>query len=132
VEPIRRGIEGFLRGRYGYEGQQAFWVLLVPVLIGAILLVGWSLFGPLLTIPRLSTEELVARPGDYSSGIVAEPRLVPKPKTCSDYANERQILLDEQAGKLTKADKQWLDMDGDGRYCEERGVAWKGERSHTD
>jgi hypothetical protein len=46
------------------------------------------------------------------------------------YANERQILLDEQAGKLTKADKQWLDMDGDGRYCEERGVAWKGERAH--
>ena len=63
---------------------------------------------------------------------VDEPRYVPKPKTCSDYANERQILLDEQAGKLTKADKQWLDMDGDGRYCEERGVAWRGERSHTE
>jgi hypothetical protein len=132
VEPIRRAIEGFLRGRYGYEGQQAFWVLLVPVLLGAILLVGWSLFGPLLTTPRLSTDELVARPVDSSSGIVAEPRYVPKPQICSDYANERQILLDEQAGKLTKADKQWLDMDGDGRYCEERGVAWKGERTQAD
>jgi hypothetical protein len=33
-------------------------------------------------------------------------------------------LIDEQAGKLTKADKQWLDMDGDGRYCEEPGVEW--------
>jgi hypothetical protein len=55
------------------------------------------------------------------SDLVAEPRRVPKPKICSDYANEQQILLDEQAGKLTKADKQWLDMDGDGRYCEERG-----------
>jgi hypothetical protein len=61
-----------------------------------------------------------------------EPRRVPKPKTCSDYANERQILLDEQAGKLTKADKQWLDMDDDGRYCEERGVAWKGERTQAE
>jgi hypothetical protein len=63
---------------------------------------------------------------------VAEPRRVPKPKICSDYANERQILIDERAGKLTKSDKQWLDMDGDGRYCEERGVAWKGERSHAE
>jgi predicted small secreted protein len=68
-----------------------------------------------------------ARGGGYD--YEAEPRRVPKPKICSDYANERQILLDEQAGKLTKADKQWLDMDGDGRYCEERGVAWKGERT---
>ena len=61
--------------------------------------------------------------GEASTGYdyVAEPRRVPEPKICSDYANERQILLDEQAGRLTKADKQWLDMDGDGRYCEERG-----------
>jgi hypothetical protein len=66
------------------------------------------------------------------SDYVAEPRRVPKPKICSDYANERQILLDEQAGKLTKADKQWLDMDSDGRYCEERGVEWKGERSQAE
>jgi hypothetical protein len=63
---------------------------------------------------------------------VAEPRRVPEPKTCSDYANARQILSDERAGKLTKSDKQWLDMDGDGRYCEERGVAWKGERSQAE
>jgi hypothetical protein len=51
-----------------------------------------------------------ARRGDYSYananahesfGIVAEPRYVPKPKTCIDYANERQILLDEQADKLS-------------------------------
>jgi hypothetical protein len=62
----------------------------------------------------------------------AEPRLVPKPKTCSDYANAHEILIDERAGKLTKADKQWLDMDGDGRYCEERGVAWKGERTQAE
>jgi type IV pilus biogenesis protein CpaD/CtpE len=65
------------------------------------------------------------------SDYVAEPRRVPKPKQCSDYANEPQILLDEQAGRLTKADKQWLDMDGDGRYCEEPGVAWKGEQTQA-
>jgi hypothetical protein len=70
--------------------------------------------------------------GRPSDDILAEPRRVPKPKTCSDYANSQEILLDERVGKLTKADKQWLDMDGDGRYCEERGVAWKGERSHTE
>ena len=72
--------------------------------------------------------------GEASSGYdyVAEPRRVPKPKTCSDYANAHEILIDEQAGKLTKSDKQWLDMDGDGRYCEERGVVWQGERAHEE
>jgi hypothetical protein len=72
--------------------------------------------------------------GEASTGYdyVAEPRRVPKPKTCSDYANSRQILIDEQAGKLTKSDKEWLDMDGDGRYCEERGVVWQGERAHEE
>jgi type IV pilus biogenesis protein CpaD/CtpE len=72
--------------------------------------------------------------GEASSGYdyVAEPRRVPEPKTCSDYANSRQILIDEQAGKLTKSDKEWLDMDGDGRYCKERGVVWKGERAHEE
>ncbi len=63
---------------------------------------------------------------------VAEPRRVPKPKTCSDYAHAHQILLDERAGKLTKADKLWLNMGGDGRYCEERGIEWKGERSQAE
>jgi len=56
-------IEGFLRGRYGYEGNRVFRVLAVPVLIGAILVVGWSLFGSLLTIPRFSTEGPVVRNG---------------------------------------------------------------------
>ena len=63
MEPIRRGIEGFLRGRYGYEGYRAFRVLAVPVLIGAILVVGWLLIGPLLTIPRFTTEGPVVRNG---------------------------------------------------------------------
>jgi hypothetical protein len=45
--------------------------------------------------------------GEASSGYdyVAEPRRVPKPKTCSDYANAQEILIDVQAGKLTKSDK---------------------------
>src|SRR5215217_7479956 len=66
------------------------------------------------------------------SDFVAEPRRVPKPKQCSDYANGQEILIDEQAGKLTKSDKLWLDMDGDGRYCEGRGVVWQGERAHEE
>jgi hypothetical protein len=63
VEPIRRGIEHFLRGRYGYEGYRVFRVLAAPVLIGAILVVGWLLVGPLLTIPRFTTEGPVVRNG---------------------------------------------------------------------
>ena len=69
--------------------------------------------------------------GGVSTGsdYVAEPRRVPKPKICSDYANGREILIDERAGKLTKSDERWLDLDGDGRFCEEPGAEWKGERA---
>jgi hypothetical protein len=63
VETIRAWVEGFLRGRYGYEGPQAFKVLAVPVLIGAVLVAGWLLLGPLLTIPRFTTEGPVVRNG---------------------------------------------------------------------
>ncbi len=63
MEPIRRGIEHFLRGRYGYEGYRAFRVLAVPVLIGAILVAGWLLIGPQLTIPRFTAEGPVVRNG---------------------------------------------------------------------
>ena len=59
---IRVWIEGFLRGRYGYEGNRAFRVLAAPVLIGAILVAGWLLFGS-LTIPRFTTEGPVVRNG---------------------------------------------------------------------
>ena len=63
MEPIRRGIEHFLRGRYGYEGNRVFRVLAVPVLIGAILVVGVWLLPDWLTIPRVSTEGPVVRNG---------------------------------------------------------------------
>ena len=63
MEPIRVWIEGFLRGRYGYVGHRAFRVLAAPVLIGAILVAGWLLVGPLLTIPRFTTEGSVVRNG---------------------------------------------------------------------
>jgi hypothetical protein len=92
VEPIRRGIEHFLRGRYRYEeGYRAFRVLGVPVLIGAILVVGWLVFGPLLTIPRFTTEGPVVRNGvavivacgkkQGMRGMVAAMKYAPEPRT---------------------------------------------------
>ena len=63
MEPIRVWIEGFLRGRYGYEGNRVFRVLAAPVLTGAILVVGWLLVGPLLTIRRISSTGPVVRNG---------------------------------------------------------------------
>ena len=48
-------------------------------------------------------------------------RITPKPKICSDYDNRQEIRADDRAGKLSRADKEFLDMDGDGRFCEERG-----------
>ena len=41
MEPIRVWIEGFLRGRYGFEGYRAFLVLAVPLV--AVGVVGASL-----------------------------------------------------------------------------------------
>jgi hypothetical protein len=95
VEPIRRWIEGFLRGRYGYEGYRAFRVLAAPVLIGAILLAGWLLVRPLLTIPRFTTEGPVVRNGVAAvvvcgkksggpmnaKGVMAATKYVPEPAT---------------------------------------------------
>jgi hypothetical protein len=101
VEPIRRAIEGFLRGRYGYEGYRAFWVLATPVLIGAILVVGWLLVGPLLTIPRISFTGPVVRNGvaavvvcgekqrGVAKGLMAAGKYAPEPRT-GTWAPERQ------------------------------------------
>jgi hypothetical protein len=54
VETIREWIEGFLRGRYGYEGNQVYRALAGLVLIGAILAAVWLLAGPLLWIGALA------------------------------------------------------------------------------
>jgi capsular polysaccharide biosynthesis protein len=43
VEPIRRGIEGFLRGRYGYERDQTFRVMAVALVLGAVAVTSASL-----------------------------------------------------------------------------------------
>ncbi len=69
MQVIRVWIEGFLRGRYGYEGNRAYRALAVPVLIGAIFVAGWLLLASLKAsvlispIPRFSTEGPVVRNG---------------------------------------------------------------------
>jgi hypothetical protein len=88
VEPIRRWIEGFLRGRYGYEGYRAFRVLAVPVLIGAILVAGWLLLGPLLTIPRISSTGPVVRNGVAAVMVCGEKRGIEGMLKATTYAPE--------------------------------------------
>jgi hypothetical protein len=94
VEFIRVWIEGFLRGRYGYEGNRALRVLAVPVLFGAILVAGWLLVEPLLTIPRISSEGPIVRNGvaavvvcgkkrGIEKGMMAAMKYVPEPRTGS-------------------------------------------------
>jgi hypothetical protein len=67
--------------------------------------------------------------GEASGGYdyVDEPRLTPLSKQCIDYTNAREVRADVRAGKLTKTDKRWLDIDRDGRFCEEPDAEWKGE-----
>jgi hypothetical protein len=69
VQVIRVWIEGFLRGRYGYEGNHLWRALAVPLLIGAILIAGWLLIASLKAsvlispIPRFTSEGPVVRNG---------------------------------------------------------------------
>jgi hypothetical protein len=70
VESIREWVEGFLRGRYGLRLRP----LAKPALIGAILVAGWFLVGPLLTIPRFSTEGPVVRNGVAAVMVCGEKR----------------------------------------------------------
>jgi hypothetical protein len=69
VQTIRVWIEGFLRGRYGYEGEQVYRALAGLALIGAILVAGWLLIASLKAsllippVPRVSTEGPVVRNG---------------------------------------------------------------------
>ena len=97
---MRGWIEGFLRGRYGYEGHRVLRALAVPVLIGALLLVGWLLFGSLLTIPRFSTEGPVVRNGvavvvacgkkrGIEKGLMAATKYAPEPRTGTWWPERR-------------------------------------------
>lgn len=54
MDLIRVWIEGFLRGRYGYEGNKVYLALAGLVLIGAILAAVLLLTGPLLCIGALA------------------------------------------------------------------------------
>ena len=88
MEPIRVWIEGFLRGRYGYEGNRVFRVLAAPVLIGAILVVGWLLVGPLLTIPRISSTGPVVRNGVAAVMVCGEKRGMAGMESAMNYVPE--------------------------------------------
>jgi hypothetical protein len=98
VQVIRVRIEGFLRGRYGYEGNQALRVLAAPVLIGAILVAGWLLVASLKAsvliapVPRFTSEGPVVRNGvaavvvcgkkrGFEEGLIAATKYAPEPRT---------------------------------------------------
>jgi hypothetical protein len=53
VQTIRALIEGFLRGRYGYEGNQAYGALVGLLLIGALAVAVLRSTGPLLGVGTL-------------------------------------------------------------------------------
>jgi hypothetical protein len=104
VGHIRVWIEGFLRGRYGYEGYRLFRLLAATVLIGAILLAGWLLIGPLLTIPRFSTEGPVVRNGvavvvvcgDKQRGVEKEIMAVGKPHHPGEQMREEPLGVTQE------------------------------------
>ncbi len=87
METIREWVEGFLRGRYGLRLAP----LAVPALVGGVLVAGWILVGPLLTIPRFTTEGPVVRNGvavivacgkkQGMAGMDATMDHVPEPRT---------------------------------------------------
>lgn len=67
-------------------------LLAAPVLIGAIVVVGWLLVGPLLTIPRFTTEGPVVRNGvaavvvcgekrGFEEGLIAATKYAREPRT---------------------------------------------------
>ncbi len=90
MESVREWVEGFLRGRYGVRVA----ALVKPALIGAVLVAGWFLVVPLLTIPRFTSEGPVVRNGVAAvvvcgkksgpmneKGIMATMKYAPEPRT---------------------------------------------------
>ena len=91
METIRAWVEGFLRGRYSLAQlwPRAVRVLAAGVLIGAILVVGWLLIGPLLTIPRFSTAAgPVVRNGVAAVMVCGEKRGMAGMESAMNYVPE--------------------------------------------
>ena len=101
---IRVWIEGFLRGRYGYEGDRALRVLAAPVLIGAILVAGWLLVGPLLTIPRFTSEGPVVRNGVAAIVVCGKK---------SGSMNEKGMMAVSEHAPEPRTGGWWPDRRGD-------------------
>lgn len=53
-------------------------------------------------------------------------------KECSDFASGQEAFVFEQSGKATEADKKNLDPDGDGIFCNHKGVQWKDTRTQVE
>jgi hypothetical protein len=63
-------------------------LLAAPVLIGAILAVGWLVFGPLLTIPRFTTDGPVVRNGAAVIVACGKKRGIRGMEAAMKYAHE--------------------------------------------
>ncbi len=99
---IRVLLEGFLRGRERswYKGHRAFRVLALAMLVGATLVVGWLLLGPLLVIPRFTLEGTVVRNGvavvvvcgekqrEVDQGLWDVGKVAPEPQTGGWWPSE--------------------------------------------
>jgi hypothetical protein len=110
VGPIRVWIEGFLRGRYGYEGNRAYRALAVPVLIGAILVAGWLLLASLKAsvlispIPRFTSEGPVVRNG-VAAVVVCGKK--------SGSMNEKGMMAVSEHAPEPRTGGWWPDRRGD-------------------
>jgi hypothetical protein len=110
VQVIRAWLEGFLRGRYGYEGDRAYRALAVPVLIGAILVAGWLLIASLKTsglippVPRFTSEGPVVRNG-VAAVVVCGKK--------SGSMNEKGMMAVSQHAPEPRTGGWWPDRRGD-------------------
>ena len=74
MEPYRERIEDFMR-RYGYEGNRVLWVLALPALVGAILVVMvWLSLGPAGTQTSVKRNDFVRTCGRKFFTPLAEDR----------------------------------------------------------
>jgi hypothetical protein len=104
-----------------------FRVLAAPLLIGAILVLGWLLVGPLLVIPRFTTEGPVVRNGvavvvvcgekqrGVGKGLMAAGKYAPEPRTGGWWPEQqdnctvwyhRPPLPEQRFNRHERADRQ--------------------------